>query len=134
MKERADKDLSQHNAEMKELIRVIDHDRRLKQFMNMKISERLEDEQLTAWKLKKFDEAESRRAAAEDSVETYESAFARMEKLTGERNLDKLVDYFIEKEDRNFALFTFVIEQNNTIERCTEQIQDVSEFYCCSYY
>lgn len=37
LKERADKDLQQHNAEMKELVRILDHDRKLKEFMGIKV-------------------------------------------------------------------------------------------------
>lgn len=40
-----------------------------------------------------------------------------------------IVEKFIEVEDRNFALFNYVNEQNNTIEMLMEQIQDVSCFY-----
>ena len=40
MKEKAVKDLAQYSAEMKELERVIAHERRLKQFMTTKCSER----------------------------------------------------------------------------------------------
>lgn len=40
MREKAVKDLSQYSAEMKELERVIAHERRLKEFMTTKCSER----------------------------------------------------------------------------------------------
>ena len=53
LRDRADKDVQQHNAEMKELIRVIDRDRRLREFMNAKSKERDEDQQLVAWRLRK---------------------------------------------------------------------------------
>ena len=53
LKEKADKDLQQHNAEMKELVRIIDHDRKLREFMNTKGSERQEDPQLVAWRQRK---------------------------------------------------------------------------------
>lgn len=53
LKEKADKDLQQHNAEMKELVRVIDHDRKLKEFMGVKGQERQEDPQLVAWRQKR---------------------------------------------------------------------------------
>ena len=36
LKEKMDKELTQYNAEIKELIRVIDHDRKLKEFMSKK--------------------------------------------------------------------------------------------------
>ncbi len=53
LKEKSDKDLQQHNAEMKELVRIIDHDRRLREFMNTKGKEREEDAQLVAWRQQK---------------------------------------------------------------------------------
>ena len=53
LKEKADKDLQQHNAEMKELLRIIDHDRNLRGFMGIKGQERQEDPQLVAWRQRK---------------------------------------------------------------------------------
>lgn len=53
LKERADKDQQQHNAEMKELLRIIDHDRNLREFMGIKGQERVDDPQLVAWRQKK---------------------------------------------------------------------------------
>ena len=52
LKEKADKDMQQHNTEMKELIRIIDHDRKLKEFMGIKGQERQEDPQLVTWRQK----------------------------------------------------------------------------------
>ena len=40
--------------------------------------------------------------------------------------MDLLVQRFVECEDRNFALFNYVNEQNNDMEMLSEQIQDVS--------
>lgn len=40
LKEKADKDLLQYNMELKELMRIIDHDRKLKEFMRVKGEER----------------------------------------------------------------------------------------------
>jgi len=53
MSDRAEKDVQQHNAEMKEMIRVIDRDRRLREFMYIKSKEREEDQQLVAWRVRK---------------------------------------------------------------------------------
>ena len=53
LKEKADKDLQQHNAEMKELLRIIDHERNLRSFMGIKGQERQEDPQLVAWRQRK---------------------------------------------------------------------------------
>ena len=53
-------------------------------------------------------------------------AFERIREMTGEEDLDLLVNRFIEVEDRNFALFNFVNEQNNEIEKLNDEIKDVS--------
>lgn len=128
LKEKADKDLQQHNAEMKELVRIIDHDRKLKEFMGIKGQERQEDPQLVAWRQRKeAREAERKKDLAEDSVEAYEAAFERIKEITEEEDLDLLVQKFIEVEDRNFALFNYVNEQNNEIEMLQEQIAEIKE-------
>ena len=53
LKEKAEKDLQQHNAEMKELVRIIHHDRKLREFMNTKTKERQEDEDMAGWRERK---------------------------------------------------------------------------------
>lgn len=53
MKDKEDKDKQQLNVEVKELIRVINHDKKLKEFMKIKTQERHEDEELIAWRKKK---------------------------------------------------------------------------------
>lgn len=54
LKEKAEKELAQYNVELKELIRVIDHDRRLREFMSCKDKERTEaHEQIEMMKRKK---------------------------------------------------------------------------------
>ncbi|RUS82977.1 hypothetical protein EGW08_009262 [Elysia chlorotica] len=123
LKEKSDKDVQQHNTEMKELVRIIDHDRKLKEFMGIKGQERQEDPQLVAWRQKKEAmEAEKKKESQEDSVETYEEAFQRIKAMTGEDDIDVLVNRFIEVEDTNFALFNYVNEQNNEIEKLNDEI------------
>ncbi|XP_069803742.1 outer dynein arm-docking complex subunit 1 isoform X1 [Dendropsophus ebraccatus] len=127
MRERAEKDLNQHTAEIKELQRVIDHDRRLKEFMGTKTQERsISEEVLDARRRREKEEQErKKRDPTEDTMETYEQAFQQIQSVTGEDNLDILVNRFIEVEDRNFALFNYVNEQNNEIERLTEHITEI---------
>ena len=40
LKEKSDKDLVQYGIELKELMRIIDHDRKLREFMNAKAEDR----------------------------------------------------------------------------------------------
>jgi hypothetical protein len=54
LKEKAEKELAQFNVELKELIRVIDHDRKLREFMSCKDKERTEaHEQIELMKRRK---------------------------------------------------------------------------------
>lgn len=53
LREKSEKDIQQHNAEMKELIRIIDHDYKLREFMNTKGKDRDEDKQLVTWRERK---------------------------------------------------------------------------------
>ncbi|CAL1535497.1 unnamed protein product [Lymnaea stagnalis] len=126
LKEKADKDVQQHNTEMKELVRIIDHDRKLKEFMGIKGQERQEDPQLVAWRQRKGKFIEvKKKESQEDSVETYEEAFTRIKIMTGEDDINILVNRFIEVEDTNFALFNYVNEQNNEIEKLNEDISTI---------
>ena len=70
-------------------------------------------------------EAEKKKASQTDSVESYEAAFQRIQEMTKEEDIDYLVNHFIEVEDRNFALFNYVNEQNNEKELLEEQIMQV---------
>ncbi|BFZ23745.1 hypothetical protein BsWGS_26784 [Bradybaena similaris] len=128
LQEKADKDLQQHNTEMKELVRIIDHDRKLKEFMCIKGQDRQEDPQLVAWRQRKEAlEMEKKKESQEDSVETYEEAFDRIRELTGEDDIDVLVNRFIKVEDTNFALFNYVNEQNSEIEKLNEDISAIEK-------
>uniref|UniRef100_A0A8C5PIX3 ODAD1 central coiled coil region domain-containing protein n=1 Tax=Leptobrachium leishanense TaxID=445787 RepID=A0A8C5PIX3_9ANUR len=129
LKEKAEKDLNQHTAEIKELQRVIDHDRRLKEFMGIKTQERsISEEVLEVRRKREKEELEKKKKdPTEETIETYEQAFQQIRAVTGEDNLDILVNRFIEVEDRNFALFNYVNEQNNEIERLTEQISEIKK-------
>lgn len=126
LKEKLEKDIQQYHADMKELERIIDHDRKLRDFMELKGRERLEDQQLVAWRQKKEAlEAEKKMESQEDSVERYEAAVRRIKEMTGEDNLDLDVPRFIEVEDRNFALFNYVNEMNNEIELLRDLMREI---------
>ncbi|XP_068699418.1 coiled-coil domain-containing protein 63-like [Montipora foliosa] len=124
LKEKADKDLTQYNTELKELMRIIEHDRKLKEFMRIKSEERAEMmEYELSTQRKKKDEKE-RGDKAEETIESYEAAFQTIKEATGIEDIDLLVAKFIEVEDKNFALFNYVNELNNEIELLQEQINE----------
>jgi hypothetical protein len=53
IRDKEDKDKQQHYTELKEVIRVINHDKKLKEFMKIKTQERAEDEELINYRKKK---------------------------------------------------------------------------------
>ncbi|XP_051957757.1 coiled-coil domain-containing protein 114 isoform X2 [Xyrauchen texanus] len=125
MKEKAVKDLTQYTAEMKELERVLANERRLKEFMTTKSNERSiqEDE------MNRRHEMEEQRKADPglETMDTLEEVFQRIQKVTGEDDLETLVTKFIQAEDRNFALFNYVNEQNSEAEKLREDIHQIGE-------
>ncbi|XP_029440228.1 coiled-coil domain-containing protein 114 isoform X2 [Rhinatrema bivittatum] len=127
LKEKVEKDVAQHGAEVRELQRVLDHDRKLKEFMGIKTQERIVSaEVLEARRKRERVELERKKKDPRaESMETYQAAFQHIQTITGEDNLDILVERFIEVEDRNFALFNYVNEQNNETEVLQGHIAEI---------
>ncbi|CAN9506981.1 unnamed protein product [Ophioblennius macclurei] len=127
MREKAAKELTQYNAEMKELERVLVHEYNLKEFMTTKCSERNEhdDHEMGTTQLSELKE-QRRTDSGEESLDALEEAFQRIQGVTGEDNLDLLVSRFIQGEDRNSALLKFVNEQNNEAEALRGQISQIN--------
>lgn len=125
LKEKSDKDLAQYNMELKELMRIIDHDRKLKEFMGIKSEDRSDANEgmLPSKKSHEKDKLSDK----EDAIESYEAAFEKIKKTTEIDDIDLLVDIFIEVEDKNFALFNYVNELNNEIEMLQEGITGIDE-------
>ncbi|XP_078103604.1 coiled-coil domain-containing protein 114 [Sander vitreus] len=125
MREKAVKDLAQYNTEMKELERVIAHECNLKEFMTTKCRERSgQDDGHDMRQLSELKE-QRRMDSGEESLDALEEVFQRIQTVTGEDNLDMLVTRFIQVEDRNFALFNFVNEQNNEAEALRDHISQI---------
>ncbi|XP_062401052.1 coiled-coil domain-containing protein 114 [Sardina pilchardus] len=127
LREKAVKDLAQYSAEMKELERVIAHERRLKEFMSTKCNERSTQDEGQDIASKQEMKDQRRMESGEDHVETLEEVFRKIQTVTGENDLDLLVTKFIQVEDRNFALFNYVNEQNNQAETLRDEINQTKE-------
>lgn len=122
LKEKAEKEISQYNIELKDFTRLLEHDRKLKDFMGVKGQDRTK-QALTTTRNRKPASTE-KDGPPEDTIQTYEEAFKKLKEATGIQDTHKLVNKFIEVEDQNFSLFNFVNELNNEIETLHEQISD----------
>ena len=72
------------------------------------------------------------REGQKDTAEIYERAIREIQQITGESSdeeLEAVVNKFIENEDRNFALFEYINDQNNKIEAFRDQIDKVKQIW-----
>ncbi|KAL6464955.1 hypothetical protein MHYP_G00272720 [Metynnis hypsauchen] len=127
MKEKAVKDLALYNVEVKELERIIAHERRLKEFMVTKCNERSGQEDMQDLTRRQEMKEQRRTDSGEETLETLEEVFQKIQKVTGEDDLEMLVSKFIQVEDKNFALFNYVNEQNTQAEALRDQISQTKE-------
>jgi len=75
LKEKSDKELLQYNMELKELMRIIDHDRKLKEFMTVKCEDRAETLGLSLQYMLRREEREKNNEK-EDAIQViYKSLF-----------------------------------------------------------
>ena len=54
------------------------------------------------------DKCDLNNLVSEDKVEAYEAAFSKIQAASGIKNIDELINQFIEAEDKNFSLFNHV--------------------------
>ncbi len=131
MRAHADKEQLSFENEWRDLGRLLEQDKRLK-----------EKAQTGGTTAKSFDEKDSSKKgqvknnwllardkasqkASIDRVQSFEEAFLQIKNATGIDNIDELVQTFIDAEDQNFSLFNYVNELNNEIEKLDESIAEV---------
>eukprot|EP00933_Yihiella_yeosuensis_P070963 TRINITY_DN79135_c0_g1_i1.p1 TRINITY_DN79135_c0_g1~~TRINITY_DN79135_c0_g1_i1.p1 ORF type:complete len:537 (+),score=172.28 TRINITY_DN79135_c0_g1_i1:91-1701(+) len=128
LKQQADKEHAEFEKEWKELGRLIENDKRMKEFMRTKVrgtsdSDTAKAEETHRKKITKnaWDTAKSlvTITANQEKVTTYEEAFARIQAATGISDIDELVQNFINVEDNNFSLFNY----NNLLSADIEKLE-----------
>lgn len=62
-----------------------------------------------------------------EKVQSYEKAFAKIQKETSITDIDRLVEAFTNAEDANFSLFNYVNDLSNEIERLEENCAKYKE-------
>lgn len=126
LRERADRDLAMYNAEIKDVMRVLEHDRKLREFMTTKAEDRVSvlEEELIARTVKKL---ETQLSGLRQETNKFEEIFDKIKEATGIEDTDTLVESFIENEDQNFALFNYVNNLNTEIETLQDEIRYLKE-------
>jgi len=144
LKQQADKEHSEFEKEWRELGRLIESDKRMKEFMRSKArqaaaeqrsaEQALLDEQKQqkqAFKKAAMDQSRALVAASAttEKVHSLEEAFAKIQAATGICDIDELVQSFISGEDQNYGLFKFNNLLRVDIEKLEQEISDHKEEY-----
>ena len=106
LREKAEKDVQQHNIEMKEYVRTIDHDNRLRDFMSTKCRERHEDPQLVEWRRRKGEEL-----------------FPQFEELQDQSLPVRIFFSHVRTRAQTFEEYTRGMRKKNTISKGTGSFQ-----------
>nr|XP_010945186.1 outer dynein arm-docking complex subunit 1 isoform X1 [Camelus bactrianus]XP_045366588.1 outer dynein arm-docking complex subunit 1 isoform X1 [Camelus bactrianus]XP_045366589.1 outer dynein arm-docking complex subunit 1 isoform X1 [Camelus bactrianus] len=129
LRERAEKEVAQNESEVQLLQRQMGRLEQLHCFLKLKNGDRQLDPAIVEKREKRaWEVAEGyRKTSQEKLVLRYEDALKRLSQLTGESDPDVLVEKYLELEERNFAEFTFINEQNSELEHLQEEIKLMQE-------
>ncbi|XP_070354928.1 outer dynein arm-docking complex subunit 1 isoform X2 [Equus asinus] len=129
LRERAEKEGAQNDTEVQTLQRQIAHLEQLHRFLKLKNNDRQPDPVIVAKRDKRAQEVADgfRKTSQEKLVLRYEDALNRLSQLTGESDPDLLVEKYLEMEERNFAEFNFINEQNSELEHLQDEIKGMQE-------
>ncbi|QDZ25392.1 outer dynein arm protein 1 [Chloropicon primus] len=140
LQNQADKEQAAFESEWRELGKMIDEDKKMKDIMKVKESKRSSDaagddgsagdgEKKGKKKLMSKDWVSMKEKALHrnqvDRIKSYSEAFQKIQEATGITDIDELVTKFLDAEDQNFTLFTYVNDLNLEIEKVESQINDI---------
>ncbi|KAI4456545.1 hypothetical protein MML48_8g00009415 [Holotrichia oblita] len=120
---RAHNDCLLHMADMRELIRQLDHGTSLQDFLSVKGQKRI----LKDLEKKEQQKKQRIKEALEQEVLHYKETLAKVQELAGEEDISKLSAQFIKQEEENFALFNYVNELNYELEALSDNIEKLHE-------
>ncbi|XP_006897398.1 PREDICTED: coiled-coil domain-containing protein 114 [Elephantulus edwardii] len=129
LRERAEKEVTQNETEAQTLKRQISHLEQLHAFLKLKHNERPLDPAVLEKQARQAQEVSLglRKTSQEKLVLQYEEALNKLSQLTGESDPTTLVEKYQEIEERNFAEFNFINEQNSELEHLREEIKEIQE-------
>ena len=133
LRAQGDREAVAFDREWRELSRILDHDRKMKE---AEMRNRLRaaelgvdfpggDDELEAKLRKKGIKGNWAVDAGAKAIMVYEEAFQQTQAATGMTDIDGLVTSFIAAEDQNFSLFNFVNELNQETEKLEETASEL---------
>jgi len=134
LKQQADKEHAEFEKEWRELGRLIESDKRMKEFMRNKAANKegapIDDKQKK--KIVRQGTMDATKSVAMmpnggKKSEEYEADFEQIQAATGISDIDELVQTFIEGEDANYSLNQFNVLLQEQIEKLDQEIIDYKE-------
>ncbi|XP_076987400.1 outer dynein arm-docking complex subunit 1 [Tamandua tetradactyla] len=127
LRERAEKEVVQNETEAQALQRQIAHLNQLHGFLKLKNHDREPDPAMVEKEEQRARQVAEglRKTSQEKLVLRYEDTLKKLSQLTGESDPDTLVQKYLEFEERNFAEFNFINEQNSELEYLQEEIKEM---------
>jgi len=143
LKQQADKEHAEFEREWRELGKLIENDKKMKEFMRTKVKQTAEGGKVGEMSLVQEDRHRKKitrnawdtakhlvtMTTNQEKADTYEKAFERIQKATGICDIDELVQNFIHAEDQNFSLFKYNNELSADIEKLELHIGEYREEY-----
>mmetsp|Transcript_13220 Transcript_13220/g.28026 ORF Transcript_13220/g.28026 Transcript_13220/m.28026 type:complete len:522 (-) Transcript_13220:418-1983(-) len=146
LKTQSDREQQVFEAEFKELGRLIEHDRKMRDYTRMRSKEN--QEELEKERMPEEESKLGRKRALkghatsmkmsttvvssttndeQGAVQTYAEAFSKIKQATGIEDYEELVTTFINAEDENYRLYKYIDELTQENARLEEQIADISK-------
>ncbi|KAK4298244.1 hypothetical protein Pmani_029402 [Petrolisthes manimaculis] len=122
LKERAERDAQQYSHELKKLQRAVDHQNHLRAFVAT-ISAGEEDE--TAQRRPEGEGGEPR--GPEQTLATYRASVSHLREMSGEESVEALVTNYLQAENDNYTLFTYISDLNNEVTSLSSEVRRLSQ-------
>jgi len=140
-RDEANKKIAHHRAEIvnnqlefdnkwRELDNMMDSEEKRRRQVKAKIEEEEKKKKShvddDAVQKKQLEELTAKYEESKADVQRFEEAFEQLKEATGLKNIDELVQTFLEAEEQNFKLFNFLNELNQEEERLVEEVQKIA--------
>ncbi|XP_063847675.1 coiled-coil domain-containing protein 63-like isoform X2 [Scylla paramamosain] len=122
VKERAERDAQQYTYELKKLQRALDHQSHLKAFVAT-ISAGEEDDTSQ----RRIDGGAGEQRGPEQTLATYRASVSHLTEMSGEESVEVLVTNYLQAENDNYTLFTYISDLNNEVTSLTTEVRRVSQ-------
>jgi hypothetical protein len=112
LRERNDKDSKQHVLEIKEFQRVLHHDSKIHEFLAIKNKDR---EQLENAAQRNDRKNQVKIGDLDALLLAYKKSFKAILRMAKSRDIESLVNTYLEEEQKNYAVFKFITDLNHEV-------------------